>query len=278
MKKIGFIDYYLDEWHANNYPEFFENATGGEIKVCIAYGKIDSPVGGMTNKEWSEKYNIPLASSIEEVIEKSDCIIVLSPDNPEMHLELTDLALKSKKPVYIDKPFSLKKEEADAMFKKADSYGTPCYSSSALFFADELKKIKKEGITRINSIGCGEFEIYAVHQLEQIVFLMGTEAKRVMYLGDNLHPSLLIEFEGGKTAQISHFTDQAFTMTIGYDDRSVNLLKIEKDFWPNCIRSMLEFFETNVPPVCHSQTLAVVGIIDAGIKAKKSPYEWIYIK
>ena len=21
MKKIGFIDYYLDEWHANNYPE-----------------------------------------------------------------------------------------------------------------------------------------------------------------------------------------------------------------------------------------------------------------
>ena len=20
MKKIGFIDYYLDEWHANNYP------------------------------------------------------------------------------------------------------------------------------------------------------------------------------------------------------------------------------------------------------------------
>ena len=21
--KIGFIDYYLDEWHANNYPDWF---------------------------------------------------------------------------------------------------------------------------------------------------------------------------------------------------------------------------------------------------------------
>ena len=21
MKRVGFIDYYLDEWHANNYPE-----------------------------------------------------------------------------------------------------------------------------------------------------------------------------------------------------------------------------------------------------------------
>lgn len=278
MKKIGFIDYYLDEWHANNYPEFFEKETGGEMKVCCAYGKIDSPVGGMTNKEWSEKCNIPLASSIEELIEKSDYIIVLSPDNAEMHLELTELPLKSGKPVFIDKTFALNIDDAVKMFENADRHNTPCYSSSALFFADELKKIKKEGITRINSIGCGEFEIYAVHQLEQIVFLMGTEAKRVMYLGDNLHPSLFIEFEGGKTAQISHFTDQAFTMTIGYDDRSVNLLKIEKDFWPNCIRTMSEFFETNVPPVCHSQTLAVVGIIDAGIKAKKIPYKWIYIK
>ena len=25
--KIGFIDYYLDEWHANNYPQFLREAT-----------------------------------------------------------------------------------------------------------------------------------------------------------------------------------------------------------------------------------------------------------
>ena len=28
MKKIGFIDYYLDEWHANNYPQFIKDADG----------------------------------------------------------------------------------------------------------------------------------------------------------------------------------------------------------------------------------------------------------
>ena len=54
MKKIGFIDYYLDEWHANNYPAFFENVVGDEMKVCYAWAKIDAP-NGMTNKEWSEK-------------------------------------------------------------------------------------------------------------------------------------------------------------------------------------------------------------------------------
>ena len=27
--KIGFIDYYLDEWHSNNYPELIAKASGG---------------------------------------------------------------------------------------------------------------------------------------------------------------------------------------------------------------------------------------------------------
>ena len=26
MKKIGFIDYYISEWHANNYPAWMKDA------------------------------------------------------------------------------------------------------------------------------------------------------------------------------------------------------------------------------------------------------------
>ena len=101
MKKIGFIDYYLDEWHANEYPDFFKKAAGNEMEVYYAYGEIDSP-NGMTNKQWAEKHNIELLDSIEELVEKSDYIVVLSPDNPENHVRLSEFALKSGKPVYID--------------------------------------------------------------------------------------------------------------------------------------------------------------------------------
>ena len=27
MKKIGFIDFFLDEWHANNYPKWIRQAS-----------------------------------------------------------------------------------------------------------------------------------------------------------------------------------------------------------------------------------------------------------
>ena len=30
MIKIGFIDYYLDEWHANTYPEQIKKLSNGE--------------------------------------------------------------------------------------------------------------------------------------------------------------------------------------------------------------------------------------------------------
>ena len=103
MKKIGFIDYFLDEWHANNYPKMIKEQSNGEYEVCYAWAKIDSPIGGMTSKEWSEKYNIELLDTMEEVIEKSDVLIVLSPNNPEMHEELCLLPLRSGKRVYIDK-------------------------------------------------------------------------------------------------------------------------------------------------------------------------------
>ena len=58
MKKVGFIDYYLDEWHANNYPAWFKQYSDGEMEVAYAYGKIDSPKGGLTTDAWCEKFGV----------------------------------------------------------------------------------------------------------------------------------------------------------------------------------------------------------------------------
>ena len=277
MKKIGFIDYYLDEWHANNYPEFFKKAAGEEMAVLYAYGEIDSPIGGMTNKEWSEKYNIPLVNSIDELVEKSDYIVVLSPDNPEMHLKLTDKALKSGKPVYIDKTFAPTKSDALRIFKNADENNTPCYSSSALFFADELKEIDKEGIMKINSINGGKFDIYLIHSVEQIIYLMGYDVKRVMYLDKSDFPAVIIEFADQRTAQIDFYTWTEFSLVVGYENKSAEIVSIKSNFFGNCIKAMTEFFKSGVAPVSHEQTIAVISVIEAAMKGKEKPFEWIEI-
>lgn len=275
MKKVGFIDYYLDEWHANNYPEMLKEHSNGEYQAFYAYAKIDSPIGGMTSKQWAEKYNVELLDTIEEVVLKSDVLIVLSPDNPEMHEELTDLPLKSGKPVYVDKTFAPDKETAIRIFDNAKKHGTPCFSSSALRFATELDEIDKSNIYKIVSEGPDLFEKYVIHQVEPIVMLMQTRAKRIMGLGDLVHPSLIIEFEDGRLVQIRHGLETDFRFTVADEKNNEVHYSITSPYFKLFVKALIEFFETGKAPVAPEQTIDVIAICSAGKEALLNPFNWV---
>ena len=275
MKIVGFIDYYLDEWHANNYPAIIKELTDGEFQVKYAYGKIDSPIGGITNKEWAKTQGVELLDSIEEVISKSDVLVVLSPDNPEMHEELCDLPLKSGKLVYVDKTFAPDKETAIRIFENADKHGTTCFSSSALRFVTELKEVDKDKIFKIHSEGPGTYDMYSIHQIEPIVMLMNCRAKRVMGLGDVEHPSLLIEFEDGRLAQMHHSNEIKFKIRTVDKDNNPTDYQINSKYFNLFMEALVEFFKTGKIPVKHSQTIDVIAIREAGYRALKKPFEWI---
>lgn len=279
MKKIGFIDYFLNEWHADNYPEMIKNATNGEYQVCYAWAYRQPPEdwGLKTNEEWAEIHGVELCGSMEEVIEKSDYLVVLSPDNPEMHEELCDLPLKSGKPTYVDKTFAPDKESAIRIFENADAHGTPCYSSSALRFSAELEEIDTENIYKVYSEGPASLSVYAIHQIEPIVRLMNARVKRLMFLGDVVHPSLIIEFEDGRYAQMYHRDDEAmsFRITTVDKDNKAKHYEIKSDYFGRFIKAMIAFFETGVAPVTHEQTIDVIAVRTAAIKAAETPFEWI---
>lgn len=283
MKKVGFIDYYLDEWHANNYPRLLKTASDGRYEPVCAYAEIDSPIGGMTSREWSEKYNIPLVSSIEEVIEKSDVLIVLSPDNPEMHEKLTELPLRSGKPVYIDKTFAPDKESALRMFANADAHNTSCYSSSALRFADELDEIDPQNIYKLYSEGSGNYDMYSIHQLEPIIRLMQTDPKRVMFLSDIDHPSMVIEFADGRLAQMQQVLElqnqrgYEFSMIVVNKDNEAVEYPIKSRYFANFMRDLITFFDTGKIPVPHRDTVNVIAVRAAGMKAAEKPFAWVEV-
>ena len=277
MKKIGFVDYFLYEWHANNYPAFIKNVSD-DYEVCCAYGKIDaSPHSGVTNTQWSEKYNIPLVDTIEEVIEKCDYIVVLSPDNAEMHEELAYLPLASGKPVYIDKAFAPDSETAKRIFARAESFNTPVCSASALNFSDELKEFNRDNISFIRAIADGRFETHLIHEIEPIVVLMGEGANRVMYTGNDTTGTAIVEFPGNRLAHLT-IAKNNFLFDVCYEDGTVDSREIKSPFFDNFIRAMLNFFETKTPFVSKQQTIAVIEIIEAINKAKATPFTWVDIK
>lgn len=271
MKKVGFIDYYLNEGHANYYPARIKRISGGKYEVAYCYGKIDSPKG-KTNKEWSELNGIELLATEEEVIEKSDVIIVLSPDNAEMHEELCQKALASGKRVFVDKTFAPDKATAKRIFEIAEKSGTPCYSSSALRYAKEYRALEKEGIKSIYSDGPGGLETYSIHQIEPIAYIMGTAVKNVTFNGDNEHPKFTMEFEGDRFAEINLKSPiGTFRMNIRYMDGTTKDVEVDVDYWDYYTEEMIDFFETGEIKVSHEETLAIMGIREAVVKAYQTP-------
>jgi predicted dehydrogenase len=277
MIKIGFIDYFLDEWHANNYPKFIAQQFGDEFKVAYAYAEKDKE-GGLTTDEWCEKFGVERCNTIAEVVEKSDCIIVLSPDNPERHLDLCREPLASGKRVYVDKTFALTKDIAKEIVANGEANNTPFFSTSALRFANELAEVPREGICFINSRGPGRFDTYAIHQIEPIVVLMGSEVKRIMSVGSG-YETMVIEFSNGRRAVMSHYDWKGidFEMVVNYEDGSIYKVPQMTGYFDNFINKLCTFFKTGETFADHAETVSVMGIIEAGNKALANPGEWVEV-
>ena len=79
MKTIGFVDYYISEWHADNYPKWIKEANEKlgedfELKYVWAEEYI-SPVDGKNTDEWCAEYGCEKCETIDELCEKSDYIL-----------------------------------------------------------------------------------------------------------------------------------------------------------------------------------------------------------
>lgn len=277
MMKLGFIDYFLDEWHANNYPGWIRSAGRG-FEIAYAWAEADKP-GGMTTEEWCARYAVERAASREELIDRCDGVVVLSPDNPERHEALAAQALRSGKPVYVDKTFATDLASAERMFALAEKHNTPLYSTSALRYASELRWLKDNGVAQAgvrfaSARGPGIFENYSIHQIEMIVAAMGTGAKRAIALGAGDAPLVAYEYAGGRCSAVNLLPWSGFSLTVQDGGARGASLDIVSDFWPAFIESLLCFFETGVPPVPRAETCEAVAMVEAGMAALRHPGVW----
>ncbi|MDD3412015.1 MAG: Gfo/Idh/MocA family oxidoreductase [Eubacteriales bacterium] len=277
MFKLGFIDYYLDEWHANQYPQWIADASHGDMAVTHAFAEQDSPRGGLSTRAWCEKYNVQPCQSIEELIAACDGIIVLSPDHCERHLHLCEKPLACGKPVYVDKTFAPDLQTAKQIFSFAENSGTPCYTNSALRCAEEYQAIDRKRIHSLCSWGPGVYENYSIHQIEPIMMLMNAPAKRVMALPGEKWSSLVLEFADGRCATMACYAEGSpFAMNLCLEGGN-QLIEVKSDFFHTFIGQLVAFFRHPSEVVPHADTLRVMAVRGAGAEALLHPYEWIAV-
>ena len=243
-----------------------------------AYGMMDSPQGGLTTEEWCEKYQIIRCGTMEELVAKSDALIVLSPDNCEMHEELCQLPLRSGKPTYVDKTFAPDLATAKRIFALAEQSGTPCFSTSALRYAAEYRAVDTDAVCAASLWGGGNMETYSIHQLEPLVMLMKAAAKRVMCLPGEGWLTLSVEFADGRYGTITQFENWSPFVSNICTRKGNHLFHVESDFFHEFIAEMVDFLRTGAVKVPHAETLTIMAVREAGLKAQQRPGEWVAVE
>ncbi len=276
--KIGFADFYLGEWHADNYPKWINAASeklGLDYHVEYAWAEQDtSPVENITTDEWCEKMGVKRCATLDELCEKSDYLIVLAPSDPDKHLGYAETVLKYKKRTYIDKTFAQNLETAEKIFALGEEYGTPFFSTSALRYAEELKTftdVKKLVLTG----GGRTFDEYSIHMIEMAIVLLKTRVKRVRAekLGQQLF--CRAEAENGEEAMLIFSPPLGFSVLAEDPAGKSRRADIRSEFFFELICDILRFFETGKKPFDSNQTLEVMRLRDACLKAEKNLNEWI---
>jgi len=272
MKKIGLIDYYLDEYHAHEAFVSLNNLGGEKTGFAIvsAYAERDS-FGGLTTDAFCEKHGIKRAYSINELCSEVDCIMILSPDDNNKKESYAVEAIKYGKPIFMDKTFTDSYESAVRIFDAADKAGVPLFSSSSLRYASELQPYKTRSIS-VLAIGSGvKLEIYAVHYLEIVLTCMGAGIESVRHEQRGNQEWAHIIYRDGRHATIiiSIGENMNFQVLLADHEGKTRNLVIESPIFRLQMENILNFFKTGKPSFDRIETLELMRALDAIKKSKR---------
>jgi len=277
MKKIGFVDYYLSEWHANNYPAWIEEACkelGVEYKVTYAWAELDiSPIDNVNTDQWCQKYGVKKCNTLDELCQKSDVIVILAPSNPETHLNYAKEVLKYGKRTYIDKTFAPDYKTALKIFELSNTYGTPFFSTSALRYAEELDAV--EAPSQMIVMGGGSnLPEYVIHMAEMVVKKLGVGIKEVTATPHGTQWFITVSYGDGRLATMIYGKGMHYTLYMASAEKE-KWKEVVSAFFPKLVKDMINFFETGEVSFNVEETKEVIKLREMTILAVNSPYSAI---
>ena len=271
MKMVGIIDYYINEWHADNYPAWLEEAnrelgTDYQVKYVWAQEEV-SPWNGRTTDQWCAQFGAQKCQSIRELCQKSDGVMILAPSDPDRHLAYAQEAFPYAKRLFIDKTFAPDLETAKRIFALGEQYKVPFFSTSALRYATELNDLGDCSALIVTGGGSNLNE-YLVHLCEIAVKMMGFDRYRVQVIPQG--EQRLIRCVGSEREfTLVYARPYAYTVC-GQNRENGKYRSIKSPFFNGLLKDIVGFFESGSCPFDPRETLQVMALRDAILQADQT--------
>lgn len=273
-----------DETHPHHVP-------GGRIVTAFPGGSEDFPlsrdrVGGYTDL-LRDQHGVAIVDSPEEAVKGADAVLLESVDG-RVHREQFERIAAGGKPVFIDKPFALRSEDAEHMAALASREGTPLMSCSALRFSEGFQRVLQDWspgtVIGADLYGPMAFEPtqpgyfwYGIHLAEMLVAALGPGCAEVRVSHSDDHDLLVGTWNDGRigTLRGNRKGNDQFGGMLHRERGSafIDLLAPQKPYYASLLGAILPFFRGGEPPVSLEETLEVVRLLERGNAARASSGE-----
>jgi predicted dehydrogenase len=290
--KIGMVG--LDTSHAAAFTRLLNDAggdhhvRGGRVVKAFPGGSPGfelslSRIGKIT--EEVRRHGVEIVDTLEEAADRTDAILLESVDGGS-HLEQFRRLAGYKKPVFIDKPFSLSAADAEEMTALARTHGTPIMSASALRFAEGLRQVlTRSDRGEIIGADCfGPMELqggqgyfwYGIHAVEMLFSILGEGAEAVTVESSGPHDCLVGRWKDGRfgTVRGNRSGNQQFGALVHFEKGTeyVDIGSHPKPFYASLLEQVIGFFNDGRPKVRISETLEVIRFIEAANESRVSGF------
>lgn len=263
--RLGFVDYRLENFHANVFLKAFRSDLQARGAVVSGAFALDADNG----RAWAAKNQVPYYATVTELNAQVDAFLILAPSNPETHLPLAELVLPAGKPTYIDKTFAPDLRTAQQIFTLADRHHAAVQTTSALRYTNVQTACAALGgqaaLRHMVTWGSGSsFAEYAIHPLELAVSCLGPAAERVRRRGVGRESQLLVDFSGGRTLVVNVYcdtnTDFAASLTTAKETRLVTVDGAR--LFVDTAAGILDFLSSGTPTIPRAESLTIRRLLD----------------
>jgi predicted dehydrogenase len=283
--KIGIIG--LDTSHSIAFTKALNDPASGPefggFKVVAAYPKGSNDIKSSVDRipsytEQVMKLGVEIVNSIDKLLDKVD-FILLETNDGRLHLEQALPVMKAGKRLFIDKPIAASLTDTIAIFKAAEHYNVPVFSSSSLRYISGAKEIANGKIGKvIGALAYSPATIekthpdlfwYGIHGVETLFTVMGTGCKNVVRTYTEEADVVTGEWKDNRIGTFrgirSGKSDYGGTV---FGEKEIVVLGKYSGYNPLLIE-IIKFFQTGVLPVSPEETTEIFAFMAAAEESKK---------
>ena len=258
-------------------PEF------GGYKVVAAYPKGSNDIKSSIDRipgytEDVKKLGVKIVNSIEELLAEVD-VVLLETNDGRLHLQQALPVMKAGKRMFIDKPIAASLADTIAIFRMAEHYKVPVFSSSSLRYIAGVREIAEGSVGKV--LGADTYSPatiekthpdlfwYGVHGVETLFTVMGIGCRSVTRtFTENTDKVVGIWLDNRiGTFRGIRYGRADYGGTI-FGEKGITVLGKYSGYNP-LLAEIVRFFQTGIPPVNPEETIEIFAFMAAAEESKR---------